>query len=195
MNPLQLVTSLLGRSPKSLDLPTQVHTTARGEKTIVAIDHLIPSSGTVADGWRVTTRKLYLPTSHFDRRVRATINQASLERGRRIFCIDRESGEAIAALSYHIDKRKRMPVMLTALAMRIDATPARQLYDQSRGAAFLLTQYVHEIASQAGRPGAVHIDADNLDAIRDLNDLGFQRAPDVPGLRVSGTHLRQLPLS
>lgn len=181
-----------------LRLDKQVHIsvqgTSYGDRTAVRIDHRIPAVGGGNDGWRITTNKQFLPLAHFDRRVREKINQAALERGRRLYCIDLSTGEVIAAMSYHIDNSTRLPVFLTALGLRIDATPTGDLYDRSRGGAYLLKQYVHEIAQQIERDGYVHVDADNVDAIRDLTDLGFRRAPNLRGFRASGTHMRQPPL-
>jgi hypothetical protein len=195
MNPLKLVTELLGRPPKDLDLASHVHTSARGHLTSVSIDHRVPTSSRGSSGLRFTTKRQYLPGPHFHRNVRETINQADVAKGRRIYCVDLARNEVVAALSYHIDQRKRMPVMLTAVALRIDTDAVPDLYDWSRATAFLLKQYVHELASQIGRSAQLHIDADNVDAIRDLSDIGFVRASFVKGLRVSGTHMRQAPLT
>jgi hypothetical protein len=195
MNFLGLLTGLLGRPPKSLNLPSHVHTSARGDRTVVSIDHRIPRAAASSEGWRITTQNQFLPSAHFGRKAREVINGADAAKGRRLYCIDLARCEVVAAMSYHIDKRRRIPVMLTAIGLRQDADASPEFYDCSRGAAVLLKQYVHEIAVQVGRGGFVDIDAADVQAIRDLSALGFQRAPQVPGLRPSGTHLRQLPLA
>ena len=194
MNVVTLIIDWLTRARDTLDLGSQVRVKETGERTVVRIDHRIPAVDAARSGWRVTTRKQFLPRAHFPADVRSEVNRASLERGRRIFCIDMASNEVIAAIAYHVDADKRMPVFITAIALRTDAGAPAELYDESRGAAFLLKQYVHEIARQTGRGGHVDIDADGVETLRDLANLGFKRAPKIKGLRVSGRHLRQLPL-
>jgi len=159
----------------------------------VSIDHRIPShesSGRV--GWRITTRKQFLPRAHFDADVRARVNSASIERGRRLFCIDVEQGEVVAAIAYHVDDKPHLPLLLTAIALRTDADASADLFGRSRGAAYILKQYAHEIARQLERGDFVDIDAQPA-AEADLRDLGFRKAPRVRGMRVSGTHWRQNP--
>ena len=195
MDVLAAILAWLTQARDDLDLGRQVHVDISGGETVVRVDHRIPAVEGTGEGWRVTTRKQHLPRVHFDLRVRQTINSASLERGRRLYCIDSACDEVLAAMSYHVDARRHFPVMLTAIGLRMDEGARSDLYDRSRGAALLLKQYVHEIARQIGRGGHVDIDADGVDALRDLGGLGFQRAPRVRGMRVSGRHLRQLPLS
>jgi hypothetical protein len=183
---------------EALDLARQVHVTshgtAYGERTTLHIDHRIPDVVGAQEGWRITTDHQHLPRVHFHPRARAKINAASQERGRRVYCIDLASAEVVAAMSYHLDNRRKFPLMLTAIGLRMDEGAPEDLYDASRGAAFLLKQYLHELAAQVGRAGYVDIDADGVTALRNLSDLGFVRAPRVKGLRESGRRMRQHPL-
>lgn len=94
----------------------------------------------------------------------------------------------MAAISYHLDDRPSFPLLLTAIALRVDE--GDELHDQSRAAAQILKGYAHEIARQMGRGSHVDIDASPY-AVPDLTVLGFSKAPRVKSLRVSGTHLRQ----
>jgi hypothetical protein len=164
--------------------------TAAGRRTYVSIDHLIPPDANVAGGWRVTTKPCELPKERFGPDMRKIIKSASSERGRALYCIDREWGQEVAALSYHLHDNRSFPVLITAIAMRIDAGGTPELFDQSRAAAALLKQYVHEIAHQTGRGGHVDVDASPV-GVADLTLLGFRPAPKVKGLRISGVHLRQ----
>jgi hypothetical protein len=197
---VQTVRQWLAAAGPSLELSRHVHVThaqgATGDQTRVQIDHRIPShdSGTHV-GWRITTSPMFLPRAHFDADVRHEINTASSNRGRRLYCVDQRSGEVVAVISYHVDARKHFPVILTAIGLRIDEDGDAQLFDKSRGAAFVLKQYVHEIARQLERGQFVDIDVGSDGAKREAEALGFRPAPRVNGLRVSGTHLRQPPLS
>jgi hypothetical protein len=181
---------------RELNLAKQVRVTkvvgATGDMTRVRIDHRIPShdSGGRA-GWRITTREQFLPRAHFDVDVRREVNSASAERGRRVYCIEQHSGEVVAAIAYHVDKNTRIPVMVTAIGLRIDSMGTPELFSRSRGAAYVLKQYVHEIARQLGRGSFVDIDAGSAATRAEAQVLGFRPAPTVRGLRISGTHLRQ----
>lgn len=88
--------------------------TAAGEEHHVTINHLLPEPGRGSDWrFRVTTSHQMLPNAHFDRAVRARVNQASRERGRRIYAIERNSLEVMAALSYHLDASTKPEVIAT----------------------------------------------------------------------------------
>lgn len=184
----------VARSKSTWNLQGQVHVEARGGQTFVRIDHRMPAGDHSDKGWRVTTGNQYLPRAHFGADVRSAINSASHERGRRLYCIDQASNEVVAAMSYHVDEDPRLPVFLTSIGLRVDEGGMPELYDRSRGAAFLLKQYVHEIARKIGRGGHVDIDAGSVELLKDLTVLGFKRAPKIKGLRPSGQHLRQQPL-
>jgi hypothetical protein len=165
---------------------------AHGSRTVIRIDHRVPdpASGRRAR-WHVTTRAQFLPSSQFDEAARARVANASAQRGRALCCIDLDSGQVIAALSYHVDERPRHPVLLTAVAMRIDGEP--ELSRASRGCAALLKQYVHAIAALIGRASYIDIDAPNrAQVLRELEQLGFRPAPRLRGFEPGGVHLRQL---
>lgn len=175
-------------------LAQQVHIqkvgSAFGERSVVSIDHLIPANPTSPEGIRVTTQvqRIFLPSSHFDADVRKRLKEASRERGRAIYCIDRAIDEVVAAISYHLDEDRRRPVLITAIGLRIDDP---QLFGTSRAMGWLLTQYVQEIARQCGRGAFVDLDAAKSDSEQELRDLGFRPAPRVRGFRVSGRLWRQ----
>lgn len=167
---------------------------AHGERTSVRIDHRLrePGSRGARVRWRITTRDQFLPRAHFARAAREKINAASLDRGRRIYCVDLESQQVMAALSYHLDDREHWPLLLTALALRIDEDATADLFEESRALGWLLKQYVHAIGEKVGRAGYVDMDApDRRDVVDELMRLGFRNAPRVDGLNPSGRHLRQ----
>lgn len=167
--------------------------TAFGERTAISVDHLVPDDRSAGHArWRVTTRNQFLPRAHFDERARARINTAAAERGRRLYCIDLATQEVMAALAYHLDDRPQRPVLLTALAFRLDAGGSAELFRESRGCARLLKQYVHAISARTARGGFVDVDApDRADVLAELDLLGFRRAPRVKGFEPGGVHLRQ----
>ncbi len=92
-------------------------------------------------------------------------------------------------MSYHLDERPVLPLLLTAVGLRVDGSDGR-LADQSRAAARVLKEYVHEIANKAGRGAHIDIDASPVGA-DDLARLGFVKAPKLKNFRPSGLHLRQ----
>lgn len=175
----------------AIDLSQHVHVQADigpAKHTIVRVDHLIPASSEAERGWHITTKEQRLFRAHFSSTVRDKIKNASGARGRRLFCIDRGRAEVVAAIAYHLDDRRSFPLLLTAVALRVD--DGGELHDQSRGAAQILKGYAHEIARQTGRGSHVDIDA-SPNGVPDLITLGFAKAPKIKGLRVAGTHLRQ----
>lgn len=164
-----------------------------GEKNHVAIDHRVPEPGRGSDWrFRITTSPQMLPGAHFDRAVRAKVNQASRERGRRIYAIERDTQQVLAVLSYHLDDDPRRPLLITALGTRCDADGAPELFAASLALVWLLKQYTHAIAEKTGRGTHVDMDASTKpEVLGTLTALGFRNAPHVKGFAPSGQHLRQ----
>jgi hypothetical protein len=167
--------------------------TAEGEKNYITIDHLLPEPGRDRDWrFRVTTVHQVLPNAHFDRAVRAKVNQASRERGRRIYALERDSLEVMAVLSYHLDEGAHRPLLITALGTRCDADGSPELFAMSLALVWLLKQYAHVIAEKAGRGAYVDMDASTKpEVLATLERLGFRNAPRVKDFTPSGKHLRQ----
>ena len=94
-------------------------------------------------------------------------------------------------MSYHLHADSRVPLMITAIGLRIDAVPGSDLYEQSQVGALLVKQYLHHIAHQCGRGGHVDIVCDDPDAIETLKELGFRKGPRIKGVRMPGTPWRQ----
>jgi hypothetical protein len=163
---------------------------AFGERSVVSVDHLIPANPALPEGVRITTQvdRIFLPSAHFHADVRKKLKEASRERGRALYCIDRALGEVVAAVSYHLDEDQTRPVLITSIGLRIDDP---RLSVISRAMAWLLTQYVHEIARQCERGEYVHLDAPKSASEQELGGLEFRPAPRVKGFRVSGRLWRQ----
>ena len=169
---------------------------AEGERSIVAVDHLVSCQLPGRGGWRVTTKTTYLPRGHFHSSAAHTLKTtADHGRGRTIYCMDLGfDDEVVAALSYHIDKRRAWPIFITAIGFRIDFPENVVLRRRTLEAAFLLKQYAHAIAALTGRGGYVHAEVPPNSVTRYAEELGFQNASRPKGLRSSGTHMRQAPL-
>ena len=97
----------------------------------------------------------------------------------------------VAAVGYHIDARRHMPVLITAIAFRGDVAGNPQLASQSLAGALVLKHYVHAIAGLAGREAYLDLDLADRAREADAHRLGFRPAPRVRGFRPGGTHLRQ----
>lgn len=184
----------------AIDIEGKIAITKRasteGERTIVTIDHLVSCSLSGRGGWRVRTKRTYLPPGHFHSSAAHTLKSADHGRGRTIYCMDRGfDDEVVAALSYHLDKRRVWPLFITAIGFRIDFPNNAVLRWRTLEAAFLLKQYAHAIAALTGRGGDVHAEVPPNSVTRYAEELGFQNAARPKGLRSSGTHMRQAPLS
>jgi hypothetical protein len=179
-------------------LRAQVHVhsvgQATGTRTQVRIDHRIPGGPDDArEGWRIFTgANVTLPGVDFPAKARSKISEASAERGRRIYVEDLESSEVAAAAAYHLDEDGKMPLLMTALALRGHTGTVRAA--RSRTAAHILTEHLHEISRQTGGEGYVDADVGDKAMLQELTDLGFYRAKRVKGFRPSATHMRKDPL-
>ncbi len=120
------------------------------EDTRVQIDHLLPKSPQSRTGQlRFTTRAQYLSPKRFGPAA-TTVNSASGDRRRRIFCIDMEDRSVISAVAYHID-RKRLPVLVTAFAVLPAGDPSHEV---SLATAVVLKAYLHVGPLRLAIPGA-----------------------------------------
>jgi hypothetical protein len=163
-----------------------------GRQTVVAIDHRITCRlNAHSAGFRVSTKPTFLPAAHFSSHARFLLRTASAERGRTLYCHDLLSGEVVAALSYHIDDRPSLPVMVTAIGFRTDAGANAFLAYRTVAAALLLKQYVHALAAKIGRGRFVDLDLAEGPSPDLVRDLGLRVAPKIKGFRPGGKHLRQ----
>jgi hypothetical protein len=162
--------------------------------TVVKIDHRLSCElPTHAAGWHISTRRTFLPRSHFTSYATAKVNHAAGSgRGRALYCHDPLSREVTAALAYHLDSRPQMPVLITALAFRDDTEGSAVARERTVAAGLVLKHHLHAIAEEVGRGGHVDIDLpDRDDQLEIARAYGFKTAPKVPGFRPSAIHLRQ----
>jgi hypothetical protein len=183
---------LEAESPRMVD---QVHVSrtkrATGIETRVRIDHRLPSQIDQYDGWHIRTRRTFLPPSQFGSHARMCIKNANARRGRAIYCYEPTSEEVVAAATYHIDQKGDFPVLLTTLAFRTDTDDTVGLLDRTLAGALVLKHHLHAVAEKIGRGG--HIDIDLADPSQEplLRQLGFRKAPQIPGFKPAKRHLRQ----
>ena len=146
--------------------------------------------------WRVTTSGGRLPERHFHPKVRAKVNAASADRGRRIFCIDLDRMETVAVLTYHVDDDGQRPLQVTSIGLREDAAPDDRLADDSLVGAVVAKQYAHAIARSIGRSDVLYLDADEDSPLvsQALELLGFRRARRVRGMHPAARLWCQDPL-
>src|SRR5437763_16566453 len=91
--PLNDLARWLVRDRATIDIEGQITITKRasaeGERTIVAIDHLLSCPLPGRSGWRITTKKTYLPPRHFHSAAAHTLKTtAEHGRGRAIYGMD-----------------------------------------------------------------------------------------------------------
>lgn len=199
-DPLDLLARWLTEERATIDIPG--HVTVRetrgphGARTTVTIDHLLSCPLKAHDGWRITTKRTFLPRAHFSSQAAHFLKTADQGRGRTIYCQDHLlDDEVVAGITYHIDERAKWPVFITTIAFRIDFAGNVELRRRTVAGAFLLKQYVHAISEAVGRGGYVHIEVPPHDSDLYARELGFRKAPRLKGLRSSGTHMRQPPLA
>jgi hypothetical protein len=190
-DPLQKLAEWLGQSRTARQIAKQVTVRSGRARTEVAIDHRLSCPLAAHDGWRVSTKPTFLPLAHFSSYARACLKTA--DSGRTIYCHDRGTGEVIGALSYHIDERAHMPVLITAIGLRTDAGQNGFLIYRTLAAVLVAKQYVHVLAAKIGRGGYVDIDLADRTQVPLMRRLGFRKAPNVRNFRPAGTHLRQEP--
>ena len=193
MDALTAIREWLRRSNVARDLASHIKVSPRagphGRRTLVEIEHSVSALTHWPAGWRVTTCRQHLPKMHFHQEARDAVAGAG-EPARRIYCLDRSMQEVICALSFGIDDRPEIPVMLGAIAMRIDANAHPDLYDRSRGGALVLLAYLRVVAERTRRDPVIHIEATDSNAVQELEALGFEPARRPPGVAALGTHLR-----
>jgi hypothetical protein len=178
------------------DLARHIHvellSASHGERTKVRIDHRIPADAEAGrPGLRVTTNSRTLFRAHFDSKVRKKMTARAHERGRRLYCEDLDRAQVLAVLTYHIDERGDVPILITSIGQRADAVGNPQLTQSSRFCAALLKQYVHAISAKLGRGPYLDYDSGSREEEPELERLGFKPAPRVEGRRPGGKMWRQ----
>jgi hypothetical protein len=197
-DPLEPLAAWLTGERAAIDIAGQVTVRqierGEGDRTSIAIDHLLPCPLRGFTGWRITTKKTFLPRAHFSSYATHCLKTADHERGRAIYCMDRVlDNEVVAGIRYHVDERPSWPVFVIGIAYRSDFRGDIELRRRTVTGAFVVKQYVHAIADALGRGSFIDSDV-ATGSEEDARELGFRKAPRLKGLRVAGTHMRQPPL-
>jgi hypothetical protein len=134
-----------------------------------------------------------LSPSHFDGWRAAKINQASREKGRVVFAVDLALNEVVAAIAYHIPEDGSSPLLITALAPRIDvAAPV------GRACVPMLKACLHQLGSYLGRGGQLGLRPGGAPVDEAKQLFGFRPAPRGTGrlevvLVQDAPHIDELP--
>ena len=169
---------------------------ATGPWTHVTLGHVhVPEAGEEGGSRFLLTTELAarLSPSQFDRTLAATINQASREKGRVVFAVDLALNEVIAAIAYHIPEDSSSPLLVTALAPRIDAAGP-----VGRACVPLLKACLHELGTYLDRGGQLGLRPGGAPLDEAQRLYGFRRAPRGRGrlevvLVQDAPHIDELP--
>lgn len=133
-----------------------------------------------------TTEATFLdPTGFPDPGLRQKLAyDAAKPRRRALFCWDRRKGLTLAALSFHVDKKPSVPLVVTDLAIREDEYEPWSLF-----AMWMLLDVLQDVAVKAphradDEVGAIAQDRHQQDR---LEALGLRPCPTPPALQQPGT--------
>ncbi len=150
-----------------------------GPWTQVTLGHVhVPEAGEEGGSRFLLTTELAarLSPSHFDRGLAAKINQANREKGRVVFAVDLALNEVVAAIAYHIPEDGSSPLLITALAPRIDvAAPI------GRACVPMLKACLHQLGSYLGRGGQLGLRPGGAPIDEAQRLFGFRPAPRGTG--------------
>jgi hypothetical protein len=148
----------------------------RGLETVVELDDRVPPKD---PRWQITTSRNFLPRARFMPNARAKVRDAAERRvgnhpdgelkGRALYCVDLHTQEVVAALSYHIPKNRREPLLVTAVALRSEP----ELAQESQACARITKRYVHALARKLRRRTYVDFTAEAGSMSVDLAILNF----------------------
>ncbi len=147
------------------------------------IDHQIPRLPFVGKeaGWRATTNPQFLRADHFPEATarRGVHFNDGKDRGRTLYLSHippRQArraasyrGQTVVALSWHVDSKKRAPLLVTNLAIRGDSKAHRDL---SRAGAGWLMAYLLEVARITGRGTAIGVEIATQPNREDFEAMG-----------------------
>ena len=178
------------------ELHVRVVRQATGPWTRVTLGHVhVPEVGEAGGPRFLLTTELAvrLSPSHFDRGLAAKINQANREKGRVVFAVDLALNEVVAAIAYHIPEDSPSPLLITALAPRVDAAAP-----VGRACVPMLKACLHELGAYLGRGGQLGLGPGGapIDEAKQL--FGFRPAPRGTGrlevvLVQDAPHIDELP--
>lgn len=190
---------MVGRGLESA-VRVEVRDTSEGDQTFVTIADTLPylpfRKRRAQPRFVVTTEPTQLlPELFATDAARRQINRnANKGRGRVVFLIqiDSDGGEEeLAAISFHIDKSRTVPVILRTTAIRTDSS---EKADLSVAAAGWLLAYLIEVSRQA--TGIAEIGADtgkqgNANLL--TGALGFRPRPTPAGMHCVGQYIAFRP--
>jgi hypothetical protein len=159
----------------AVDVEELRHTDKPTTRTTVRITaHSLPDFRTQSPraALRITQKPQLLLPWQFDDVVIAKLEQASLAKGRRIYCLDARrdiADQVLAAVSFHVDADKSLPLRLIALALRLSDPDT---VAQSYAASWYLLRYISAAGVKLGRGASVDF-VTHADALADLAPLGF----------------------
>lgn len=176
-----------------------------GGETVVRIAHRFPYLPFLqrlrGEPCFVVSTKGYLSRAHFgaseeggQQTARGQINRnENKARGRVVFLsrIDANGhDEDLAAISFHVDDSADTPLILRAVALRVDSPEANAL---SRAAAGWLLFYLAEASRQLRGMAEVGADTGKAANVTLLYELGFRNRPRPTGFAVAGTYIAFRP--
>ena len=135
-----------------------------------------------------------LSPSHFDRELAAKINQANREKGRVVFAVDLALNEVVAAIAYHIPEDSSSPLLIAAMAPRIDAVAP-----VGRACVLMLKACLHELGAYLGQGGQLGLRPGGAPIDEAQHLFGFRPAPRGTGrllevvLVQDAPHIDELP--
>lgn len=187
-----------GRASKAADqISFTVRPAAAGgvkSTTVKIVDHDLPDvrRSNHQALFTVTQKPQFLTNWHFDDVVISKLGEASVEKGRIIYCL-RKGGDladpVLAAISFHVPSDEDLPVQVIAVALRLFDDDA---VAQSYVAAWYLTQYVQALSKKLGRPECVDYVIEELNISDELRLLGFEQMKPKP-YPTNGRLFRQAP--
>lgn len=152
--------------------------------TSVDISETLPHD--VARGqWRATTAARRLSPQVFSN-TRIVNEGFSDGRGRSIALVDLSTQLTVAAIAFHIDRRRNVGIVLRAVALPLD----EKWQDAGHLAVAVLLSYLHELSRRLKYGGAVAFEPPTrAAAVAAQTYYGFRRAPGPSGRRSSGPWL------
>lgn len=154
--------------------------------TWVEVDHSVPHIALRGrHRYLFTTKQRFLDPAGFpDQTLRQNIAQdAQKPRRRALYCWDIRRGLTLAALSFHVDRKRSIPLIVTDLGIREDELRAHSLF-----AGGMLLDVLQDIAVAApnrvdGEVGAL---AEASGSATLLRELGLRPCPRPPQLSKPG---------
>jgi hypothetical protein len=155
-------------------------------KTKVEANEWLPHLGRGSLRYRITTDQLPMDAQGFpDAALRQAIaHDAKKPLRRALYCWSRGDRLTLAALSFHVDPKPSIPLVITNIAVRGDGLRALSMFATS-----MLLDVLQDIAVKAPNRADHEIGALVPSGARNalLTDLGLRPCPRPPALQRPGT--------